>query len=124
MTKTTKANTTKNLSKPKLAMYWGAGCGGCEIALIDTDEDILTIANNFDFMFCPELMDTKYDDIRALPDKSIKVTLYNGGVRTGEQEELAHLLRKKSDFVIDNSKNRNTLRTQVKKICSELIKQC
>lgn len=29
---------------------------------------------------------------------------------------------KKADFVIDNSKSRNTLRTQVKKICSELIK--
>lgn len=31
---------------------------------------------------------------------------------------------KKADFVINNSKNRNNLRTQVKKICSELIKQC
>ena len=31
---------------------------------------------------------------------------------------------KKADFVINNSKNRNTLRTQVKKICSELIEEC
>ncbi|MHA1838417.1 MAG: oxidoreductase [Candidatus Ranarchaeia archaeon] len=87
-------------AKPKLAMYWGASCGGCEIALLDVDEDILTIAENFDFMFCPGIMDTKYEDIKALPDKSIKVTLYNGGVRTKEQEEMARLLRQKSELLI------------------------
>ncbi|MFH1239810.1 MAG: dephospho-CoA kinase [Candidatus Diapherotrites archaeon] len=31
---------------------------------------------------------------------------------------------KKADFVINNSKNKNTLRTQIKKICSELINEC
>ena len=31
---------------------------------------------------------------------------------------------KKADFVIDNSKNKNMLKTQIKRICSELIEQC
>ncbi len=39
-------------------------------------------------------------DIEAMPDKSIVATLLNGAIRTSEQEEMAHLLRRKSQFII------------------------
>ena len=29
--------------KPKFAMYWAAGCGGCEIAVLNIDEAILDV---------------------------------------------------------------------------------
>ena len=45
--------------KPKLAMYWAASCGGCEIALVNINEALLDLAAAFDFMFCPCLLDTK-----------------------------------------------------------------
>ena len=29
------------MSKPKVAFYWGASCGGCEEAVVDLAEDLL-----------------------------------------------------------------------------------
>jgi len=86
--------------KPKLSMYWAASCGGCEVALVNLNEKILDVDAAFDFMFCPCLIDTKYKDIEALPDTSIAITLFNGAIRTSENEEMAHLLRKKSQVLI------------------------
>ncbi|BCB95205.1 F420-non-reducing hydrogenase subunit G [Dissulfurispira thermophila] len=88
------------LEKPKLSLYWAASCGGCEIAVTNLNEKILDVDANFDFMFCPCLLDTKYKDIEAMPDKSILITLFNGAIRTKENEEIAHLLRKKSRILI------------------------
>lgn len=86
--------------KPKLSMYWGASCGGCEIAVINIHEKILDVDAFFDFMFCPCLLDTKKKDIEALPDSSIAVTLFNGAIRTEENREMAELMRKKSQVLI------------------------
>ncbi len=88
------------LNKPKLAMYWAASCGGCEIALVNLNEKILDVDAAFDFMFCPCLLDTKKSDIESMPDKSIAITLFNGAIRTTENEEMAHILRKKSKILI------------------------
>jgi len=81
-------------------MYWASSCGGCEIALVNINEKILEVIDKFDFMFCPCLLDTKKKDIKALPDKSIEITLFNGAVRTEENAEMANLLRKKSKILI------------------------
>lgn len=86
--------------KPKLAIYWAASCGGCEIAVVNLHERILDVDAAFEFMFCPCLLDTKKKDIEALPDKSIAITLFNGAIRTEENEEMARLLRKKSQLLI------------------------
>jgi F420-non-reducing hydrogenase small subunit len=86
--------------KPKLAMYWAASCGGCEIALVNINDRLLDLDAAFDFMFCPCLLDTKKAVIEALPDRSIAITLFNGAIRTGENEEMAHLLRRKSQLLI------------------------
>ncbi|MBT0665276.1 hypothetical protein KI809_13295 [Geobacter pelophilus] len=86
--------------KPKLAIYWAASCGGCEIAVVNLHEKLLDVDAAFEFMFCPCLLDTKKKDIEALPDKSIAITLFNGAIRTGENEEMAQILRKKSQLLI------------------------
>lgn len=72
--------------KPKLAMYWAAGCGGCEIALVNIHEALLDVDTHFDFMFCPCLLDTKKAEIEALADGEIAVTFFNGAIRTNEIE--------------------------------------
>ncbi|MEO5356311.1 MAG: NADH:ubiquinone oxidoreductase [Nitrospirae bacterium YQR-1] len=87
-------------TKPKLSMYWASSCGGCEISLININEKILDLAASFDFMFCPCLLDTKKKDIEALKDGEIAITFFNGAIRTEENEEMAHLLRKKSALLI------------------------
>ncbi len=87
-------------AKPKLAMYWAASCGGCEISLANIHEAILEVDSHFDFMFCPCLLDTKKADIEALPDKAIALTLFNGALRTTENLEMAELLRRKSQIFV------------------------
>jgi F420-non-reducing hydrogenase small subunit len=86
--------------KPKFAMYWAASCGGCEIAVLNIGEKILDVDANFDVVFWPVAMDAKYKDVEAMPDESITLTLFNGGIRNKENEELAHLLRRKSKILV------------------------
>jgi F420-non-reducing hydrogenase small subunit len=88
------------MAKPKLALYWAASCGGCEIAVLDLHEKILDVANAFDIVFWPVAMDFKYDDVRRMDDKSIDLCLFNGAIRNSENEELAHLLRAKSKALV------------------------
>ncbi|MDP2168709.1 MAG: hypothetical protein Q8J64_10305 [Thermodesulfovibrionales bacterium] len=86
--------------KPKIGMYWASSCGGCEIALVNLHERILDIDANFDFAFCPCLLDTKKKDIDAMPDGDIAITFFNGAIRNEENKEMAQLLRKKSGVLI------------------------
>ena len=88
------------MPKPKLALYWAASCGGCEIAVLDLQEKILDVANAFDIVFWPVAMDFKYADVRAMEDKSIDICLFNGAIRNSENEELAHLMRAKSKVLV------------------------
>jgi F420-non-reducing hydrogenase small subunit len=88
------------MAKPKLALYWASGCGGCEIAVLDIHEKILDVAAAFDIVFWPCVMDFKYHDVRAMEDKSIDLCLFNGSIRNSEGAELAHLLRAKSKVLV------------------------
>ena len=86
--------------KPKFAMYWGCSCGGCEIAVLNIHEKILDVDANFDIAFWPVAMDAKYKDVEALEDGAILLTLFNGGIRTEENEHIAKLMRKKSQILV------------------------
>ncbi len=86
--------------KPKIAMYWASSCGGCEISLLGIHEKILDVAAAFDPVFWPCVMDGKKKDVEALPDKGITLCLFNGAIRTDENEEMAHLVRKKSSILV------------------------
>ena len=88
------------MSKPKLALYWAASCGGCEIAVVRLYAKILDVADFFDIVLWPCIMDFKYKDVEALPDKSIDLCLFNGAIRNSEQEHMAHLLREKSKVLV------------------------
>lgn len=88
------------MSKPKIGIYWCASCGGCEEAVVDLAEDILGVVEAVDIVFWPCAMDFKKSDVEALPDQSLVATLLNGAIRTSEQEEMAHLLRRKSQHLI------------------------
>lgn len=86
--------------KPKVAFYWCASCGGCEEAVVDLAEGILDVVGAVDIVFWPVALDFKVEDVAAMKDGSITVSFINGAVRLSEQEEMAHLLRRKSQFVI------------------------
>jgi F420-non-reducing hydrogenase small subunit len=86
--------------KPKFAMYWAASCGGCEISVLNIHEKILDVDANFEVVFWPVAMDAKYKDVEAMPDQSILLTLFNGAIRTSENEHMARLLRRKSKILV------------------------
>jgi F420-non-reducing hydrogenase small subunit len=88
------------MAKPKMALYWAASCGGCEIAVVRLYEKILDVANNFEIVLWPCIMDFKYKDVEALPEKSILITLFNGAIRNSEQEHMARMLREKSQILV------------------------
>lgn len=86
--------------KLKLAFYWAASCGGCEIAVLDINEKILDIVAIADILFWPVAIDVKYKDVEEMPDKHIDVCFFNGAIRTEEQEYMAELMRKKSKTLV------------------------
>lgn len=86
--------------KLKLALYWAASCGGCEIAIVELREKILILDQLADIVFWPVAVDAKYKDVEAMPDQHIDVCLFNGAIRTSENEHMAHLLRKKSKVLV------------------------
>jgi F420-non-reducing hydrogenase small subunit len=87
-------------AKPKVAFYWCSSCGGCEESIVDLAEDILKVVAAVDIVFWPVALDFKKKDVEAMPDKSIAVSFINGAIRMSEQEEMAHLLRRKSQLVV------------------------
>ncbi|MCX5801832.1 MAG: oxidoreductase [Candidatus Eisenbacteria bacterium] len=88
------------MSKLKIALYWAASCGGCEIAVLDIKEKILDVAAACDILFWPVALDFKYKDVEAMPDKHIDVCFFNGAIRTSENEHMAKLMRQKSKILI------------------------
>lgn len=90
----------KKKAKPKLALYWAASCGGCEIAVVNIAENILKVADAFDIVLWPCIVDGKVKDIEAMDDGEIMICLFNGGIRTSENEEMAHLMRRKSQVMV------------------------
>jgi len=86
--------------KLKIAFYWAASCGGCEIAVLDMNEKILDVVKIADIVFWPVALDVKYKDVENMPDKNIDITFFNGSIRNSEQEKMAKLERQKSKTLV------------------------
>jgi len=86
--------------KLKILYYWNAGCGGCEVALLDINEKILDLAAIGDIVFCPIMMDAKETDVEAMDDGSVDLALISGAIRNHENAEMAKLIRQKSKIVV------------------------
>jgi F420-non-reducing hydrogenase small subunit len=86
--------------KLRVAFYWAASCGGCEIAVLDINEAILDVVGAAEIVFWPVAMDVKYDAVESMPDGHIDVTFFNGSIRNSEQEHMAKLLRSKSQTLV------------------------
>jgi F420-non-reducing hydrogenase small subunit len=86
--------------KPKVAICWLGGCGGCDEAVVDINEVLLRVAKATELVLWPVALDFKYDHIEAMHDGEIALSIINGNVRNSDQEEVAKLLRKKSQLVL------------------------
>jgi F420-non-reducing hydrogenase small subunit len=86
--------------KLKIGIYWGAACGGCDVAILDTHAKLLEIAAAADIHLWPIATDFKYSDVRAMKDGFLDLVMFSGGVRNSENEEIARLLRRKAKTLI------------------------
>jgi F420-non-reducing hydrogenase small subunit len=90
----------ERMEKLKVAFYWTASCGGCEIAVLDINEKILDVVAKAEIVFWPVAMDIKYKDVEAFPDGYIDACFFNGAIRNSENEHMAKLLRRKSKILV------------------------
>jgi len=86
--------------KLQVALYWGAACGGCDVAVLDTNEFILDVAAAADIRLWPIAVDGKYKDVEAMADGELDLALFNGAVRNSENEHVAKLLRRKAKVMV------------------------
>jgi F420-non-reducing hydrogenase small subunit len=87
-------------ARPKIALYWCAGCGGCEESVIDMAHELLVLTKRAQIVFWPIALDYRKADLERCGDGELLVSLINGAVRTDEQEDMARLLRRKSKLVM------------------------
>jgi F420-non-reducing hydrogenase small subunit len=88
------------VAKPKVAICWLGSCGGCDEAVVDLNEALLQVTSAVDVIFWPVAMDFKYHHLEAMKEGEIALSIMNGHVRNSEQEEVAKLLREKSQLVL------------------------
>jgi F420-non-reducing hydrogenase small subunit len=88
------------MAKPKIAICGLGSCGGCDEAVVDINEVLLRVADAVDIILWPVAMDFKYDSVRRMKNGEIALSVVNGHVRNSEQEEIAKLLREKSQLIL------------------------
>lgn len=88
------------MAKPKIAICWLGACGGCDEAVVDINEVLLRVADAVDIILWPVAMDFKYDSVRRMKNGEVVLSVVSGHVRNSEQEEIAKLLREKSQLVL------------------------
>lgn len=84
------------MKKNKVAFYWAGSCGGCEITITELGMNLIDFADQVDILFWPCILDFKYADVKALDDQELDICFFNGAICNHENEEIAHLLRRKS----------------------------
>lgn len=87
-------------TRPTIALYWCAGCGGCEESVFDLAETLLDVFRQTRIVFWPAALDARYSDVEALADGDIDATFINGAIRLDDHLRMLRLLRKKSKCVI------------------------
>jgi NAD-reducing hydrogenase small subunit len=79
--------------KPKVATVWLGGCSGCHMSFLDMDERLIELADRMELVYSPII------DIKDFPH-NVDVTLVEGAVANVEHEEMLHMIRRQSRYVV------------------------
>ena len=80
-------------SKPKLAVYKFASCDGCQLSLLDCEQELLSIVGAVDIANFPEAS-------RSVLNGPYDLSLVEGSVTTPHDAERIHKIRRQSKFLI------------------------
>jgi coenzyme F420-reducing hydrogenase gamma subunit len=79
--------------RPRVAIWKFSSCDGCQLSLLDCEDELLAIAEAFDLAYFPEA-------IRA-PDRGrYDVSLIEGSVTTPAEAERVHRIRRRSKTLV------------------------
>lgn len=79
--------------KPKLAVWKFASCDGCQLSLLDCEDELLAVAGAVDIAYFPEAT-------RAKLEGPYEVSLVEGSITTPHDAERIHDIRRQSGALI------------------------
>jgi len=79
--------------RPKLAVWKFSSCDGCQLSLLDCEDDLLDLAAKFDFAYFPEASS-------AIDRGPYDVSLVEGSISTPEEAERIHRVRRRSRTLV------------------------
>ena len=74
------------MSKPTLATVWLDGCSGCHMSILDMDERLVELSEQFDLVYSPLV------DYKKFPAQ-VDITLIEGSVSSDEDERKIRKVR-------------------------------
>jgi len=80
-------------TKPRLAVYKFASCDGCQLSLLDCEDELLAVAGEVEIANFPEAS-------RAVMDGPYDLTLVEGSVTTPHDAERIQEVRRQSRFLV------------------------
>lgn len=81
------------VTKPKLAVWKFASCDGCQLSLLDCEEELQEVANAITIAYFPEAT-------RAVVKGPYDISLVEGSITTPHDAERIHQVRRASRFLI------------------------
>lgn len=79
--------------KPKLAVWKFASCDGCQLSLLDCEDELLAVADAVDIAYFPEAS-------RATVSGPYDVSLVEGSITTPHDAARIHKIRQSSKFLV------------------------
>lgn len=79
--------------KPKLAIWKFASCDGCQLSLLDCEDELLTVASEVEIANFPEAS-------RAVVKGPYDLSLVEGSITTPHDEERIHHIRRASKYLV------------------------
>jgi coenzyme F420-reducing hydrogenase gamma subunit len=79
--------------KPKLAVWKFASCDGCQLTLLDCEDELLAVADGIEIAYFPEAT-------RAMSSGPYHLSLVEGSITTPEDAERIHRIRRKSKRLV------------------------
>jgi len=79
--------------KPKLAVWKFASCDGCQLSLLDCEDELLAVADSVDIANFPEAS-------RTFKKGPYDLSLVEGSITTPNDAERIHQIRRQSKFLI------------------------
>src|ERR1700690_1266735 len=79
--------------KPKLAVWKFASCDGCQLSLLDCEDELLAVAGAIEIAYFPEAT-------RAVVKGPYDLSLVEGSITTAHDAERIHEVRRSSKFLV------------------------